>query len=116
GWHDDGKVLSAPNGHKVVKGFRQHILDKGWDPGNLPLGEEFPLSQLEDSNPALGGGTQQIFRWTVLEWTQKDNTVREMWTGQELMKVREEKNALAQQVQSLQAQLSALQGQIKQHP
>src|SRR5205823_3004304 len=34
GWHDDGTTLIAPNGVKVVLGFRQFILGHNWDSQN----------------------------------------------------------------------------------
>ena len=87
GWRDDGTTLTAPNGHRVVKGFRSYILSHTWPPANYPLEEEHNQDPLEHSNPALGSGSQQAFRWTVLEWTPRRN-VFEMWTGQELLELR----------------------------
>jgi hypothetical protein len=110
GWHDDGTTLIAPNQKVVVKGFRQYVLNHGWDPANLPLENEQHLDQLEVSNPGLGGGSQQAFRWTVLEWTQKDNRILEMWTGQELQGLHQQLSALQQQTQSLQQQIASLTG------
>lgn len=100
GWHDDGTTLTAPNGHKVVHGFRQYILDNYWDPTNQPLQEEDGRDPLEDSNPSLGSGTQQIFNWTVLEWTPSKGVFM-AWGGQELLKVRAERDALQAEVNSL---------------
>jgi hypothetical protein len=111
GWRDDDTTLTAPNQKVVVKGFRQYVLDHNWDPANLPLENEHHLDQLEVSNPSLGGGSQQAFRWTVMEWTQKDNRVFEMWTGQELLGLRQQLGGLKQQVQSLQQQIASLKGQ-----
>jgi hypothetical protein len=110
GWHDDGTTLTAPNQKVVVKGFRQYVLHHAWDPANIPLENERHLDQLEVSNPALGGGLQQAFRWTVLEWTQKDNRNLEMWTGQELLGLRQHLSGLQQQTQSLQQQIASLKG------
>lgn len=89
GWKDDGTTLTAPNGVKVVKGFRTHVLNSAWDPNNYPLEEEHEMGQLEVSNPALGSGTQQAFRMNVLEWTSARG-VFGMWTGQELLALRKE--------------------------
>ena len=110
GWHDDGTTLTAPNQKVVVKGFRQYVLDHGWDPANLPLENEHEQTPLEVSNPALGGGSQQAFRWKVLEWTPARG-VTEMWVGQELLGLRQQLGGLNQQVQSLQQQLASLKGQ-----
>ena len=108
GWHDDGTTLTAPNGHKVKLGFRRHILSNNWDPQNMPLEEEVGLSQLEESNPSLGSGTQQVFNWTTLEWT-PSRGVFVAWTGQELLKVRADKAALQTQLADLQTKLATLQ-------
>src|SRR5262249_26572587 len=37
GWSDDGMTLKAPNGHMVVKGFRDYILTHSWDRADVPL-------------------------------------------------------------------------------
>jgi hypothetical protein len=58
-WKDDGKTLTAPNGVPVILGFRQYVLANNWHPDNYPLQKEHATPQLEASNPALGGGTQQ---------------------------------------------------------
>lgn len=96
GWTDDGTTLTAPNGVKVVLGFRRYVLTHDWDPDNWPLAEEMGRDPLEDGNPALGAGTWLPFRWTVLEWTQARD-VFVAWAGQELLKARQE---LAQQAQA----------------
>lgn len=83
GWKDSNSVLTAPNGVLVKAGFRDYILSHAWDGQNLPLSSEQGLSPLELSNPALGGGTRQLFRWSALEWTSKSG-VFESWVGQEL--------------------------------
>ncbi|HEV2473916.1 MAG TPA: hypothetical protein VGS41_14670 [Chthonomonadales bacterium] len=87
GWKDDGITLTAPNGHSVVRGFREYILTHAWHPENVPLQEEQGRDPLEESNPSLGGGTQQIFNWTMLEWTQARG-VFVAWIGQELLRLR----------------------------
>lgn len=87
GWKDDGTTLTAPNGFVVVKGFREYVLQNAWEPYNWPLENEHAVSQEEMSNPSLGGGTQQVFRSTVLEWT-NTRGVYQMWVGQELLAVR----------------------------
>jgi len=101
GWQDDGATLTAPNGHKVVKGFREHILNNEWDPGNEPLGEEVGRNPLELNNPGLGGGTLQFFNLTVLEWDEKRG-VELMYVGKELM-------YLYAQFAALKAQFAAMQ-------
>jgi len=113
GWHDDPvtDVLTAPNGVKVTQGFRAWVLSHHWPPDNWPLDEAHAEAQLEISNPALGGGTQQVFRACVLEWTEARG-VFEMWAGVELMKVRPAYGALKQAAadySALQAKYTALQ-------
>lgn len=84
GWQDDGAALTAPNGHKVVRGFRAYILARHWDSEDWPLHEEEAADPLEISNPGLGAGTRQIFRKTMLEWTQ-ERGVFESWIGEILL-------------------------------
>ncbi|HLX57746.1 MAG TPA: hypothetical protein VKR83_12035 [Ktedonobacteraceae bacterium] len=102
GWHDDGVTLSAPNGHKVVLGFRDYVLANHWHPANMPLQEEQGRDPLEESNPTLGAGTQQIFNWTALEWTTARG-VFVAWIGQELLRLRADKAALEAQVAALES-------------
>jgi len=99
GWQDDGTTLTAPNGHKVIKGFREYILTHVWDAHNLPLEDEHPQNPLEENNPALGGGTQQIFNWTTLEWDPQRN-VQIMYTGKELLSLRNEIATLKAKIHS----------------
>lgn len=108
GWHDDGTTLTAPNGIPVKLGFREHVLANNWDPNNFPLELEQGLPELEISNPALGGGTWQPFRWIVLEWTAQRN-VAQMWAGQELLATRTLVITLQTQIKSLQVQLTQVQ-------
>ena len=108
GWHDDGTTLTAANGHRVVRGFRDFVLNHNWDALNQPLEEEVPLNPVEESNPALGSGTQQVFNSTVLEWTQARG-VFVAWCGQELMWVRADRDNLRVQLANLQTQLKTLQ-------
>jgi len=108
GWQDDGTTLTAPNGHHVKLGFRKHILSTNWDTNNMPLQEEGGLSPVEESNPSLGAGTQQVFSWTTLEWT-PSRGVFVAWTGAELLKVRTDRDALRAQIAALLAKFNALQ-------
>ncbi|MDQ6662685.1 MAG: hypothetical protein M3Z24_17185 [Chloroflexota bacterium] len=105
GWHDDGTTLTAPNGHKVILGFRKFILSQSnWNAGNMPLEEEIGLNPVEESNPSLGTGTQQIFTSTILEWTPARG-VFEAWVGQEFLKIRAERDALKAKIASVVALL-----------
>ena len=87
GWHDDGKTLTAPNGHKVVDGCRIFVLTNDWNANDWPLQEEQARQSLELSNPSLGNGTQQIFRMSMLGYTPQRGVFVE-WIGQELIAVR----------------------------
>jgi hypothetical protein len=88
GWTDDSSsgTLTAPNGFRVVRGFRRWVLSHPWNPEDWPLENEQGYSQIELSNPSLGGGTKQRFRMTTLEWTARRG-VFVAWTGQELIEL-----------------------------
>jgi hypothetical protein len=107
GWHDDGTTLTAPNGVPVIKGFRDFVLAQNWDAQNIPLAPEYGTPQLEGSNPSLGGGTQQVFRWKMLGWTQAHGVFEE-WTGQELLYLSKKVADYYKKVQDLQKQLAAV--------
>lgn len=106
GWLDDGTTLTAPNGHRVVLGFRRYVLTQSWQADDLPLQEENGRSPLEVSNPSLGSGTQQIFTRTMLEWTPKRG-VFVAGMGAELLQARADLAALQKQLASLQASASS---------
>lgn len=119
GWHDDGTTLTAPNGYKVVLGFRGHVLNNPWDSDNWPLENESGANPIEVGNPSLGSGTRQRFRKTTLGYTAAMG-VYVMWTGQELIALSKLIGQLTQQlastqnvnVQQLQAQLDAANAQL----
>lgn len=118
GWHDDGTTLMAPNGFKCVTGFREWVLSHNWDANNVPLENEVGMSQLEASNPSLGGGTRQLFNWTMLEWTESRG-VFVAWVGKELLYERNrdaqmfaEYNLARAQIAAQQTQIVALQAQL----
>ena len=104
GWTDDGQTLRSPNGIPVVHGFRDYILTHNWNKDNWPLEAEQGMSRLEASNASLGGGTQQVFRWTMLGWTQARGVFEE-WTGQELLYTRQQYSAIYAAYQQLKAEL-----------
>jgi len=108
GWHDDGTTLTAPNGHKVVLGFRDFILSHPWNPSDMPLEEEVYLNPLEESNTSLGAGSQQIFNLTALEYT-KSKGVFVAYVGQELQFVRADRNKLRTELAAAQQQIATLQ-------
>lgn len=97
GWLDDGRTLTAPNGHRVVLGFRRYVLTRSWDAANLPLEEEQGRNPVAESDPTLGSGTQQIFTRSMLAWT-RARGVFESWMGPELLKLRTELAALRSQI------------------
>lgn len=127
GWQDDGTALTAPNSVKVIQGFREEILNfpGGWNPNNYPLDDSTWLNPLEQSNPALGQGSQQVFRYTVLEYTSA-NGVFVAWVGQEFLKykallaaeqaatskLQTDNATITTQLQTVSAQYTAAQAQI----
>ena len=122
GWTDDGTKLTAPNGENSTLGFRDFVLNfpGGWQTWNWPLQAAYGADPLEVSNPALGGGTRQVFRATVLEWTPARG-VFVAWIGDEylalqaqLTKARTDAASETAQVSSADAQVTHLQAQVAQ--
>jgi hypothetical protein len=114
-WKDDGITLIAPNGHKVVRGFRDWILQHGAATLGLPLEDEHAANPVEDyyaQNPA--GGTRQLFNSGELAWTSARG-VYVVGVGNELRgacidrdKARADLKAAKDQLQQTQAKLLAL--------
>ena len=104
GWVDDGQTLRSPNNIPIVRGFRDYVLSHNWNPDNWPLEAEQGMSRLEASNASLGGGTQQIFRWSMLGWTTARGVFEE-WTGQELLYTRQQYTQIYAAYQQLKAQV-----------
>lgn len=84
GWKDDGTVLTAPNGVKVVRGFRTYVLANKWNTDNWPQAPEYTSSSVEPGNPSIGAGSRQDFRWSSLGWTSAKN-VYGIWLGQDFV-------------------------------
>lgn len=85
GWHDDGTTLTAPNGHKVIRGFRQRILgDLNWNPANQPQEEEYHTDQVLLHNASVGPGQRQTFRDGEFWYTDKLGVVWEPFLGLEI--------------------------------
>src|SRR6266566_6813812 len=82
GWHDDGTTLTAPNGHKVVRGFRAKVL-AGWDAQDIPLEEERQVAHVEQYYPSDAGAVQ-TFNFSRLCYTQARG-VYKMGIGNELL-------------------------------
>src|SRR5260221_610478 len=110
-WHDDGTTLTAPNGVAVRLGFRDYVLSHGWDAGNLPLAPEQGVSLLEASNPSLGGGSQQPFRWSMLRYSAQRGVFME-WLGVELATVRQQAITYHDLSKQLQAEVDSLKQQL----
>src|SRR5260221_195742 len=111
GWTDNGTTLTAPNGVKVVHGFRDYVLAHNWDAANEPVAAEFGTSLLESSNPSLGGGTQQLFNWTMLGWNAARGVFFE-WGVRELAFCRQQVQSKATQIQQLDAQIAQLKAEL----
>jgi hypothetical protein len=96
GWTDDGTYLTAPNGRRVVLGFRWHILTHSWAADDWPIESEHYESVLDVTNPQHGDGIVQHFRGSILAWKQDSTQVLVLWSGAV---------ALAWQCQALSIQL-----------
>jgi len=108
GWKDDGKTLTAPNGHKVVLGSRAHVLAAPtWDSNDQPLMEEASVPFVEENNPALGSGARQIFDISALEYT-TSRGVQPLWMGKELMFLLADRNAKAAALVAANAEIALL--------
>lgn len=116
GWTDNGQHLISPNGNYADLGFRDAILHAGepgailpdpWDAGNWILRSPFGTQSVEPGNPAVGSGTRLDCRWFSLGWspTFKNGQVYRIWTGQDLL-------ALQGQVQALQATLAKVKADL----
>lgn len=67
GWKDDGKTLTAPNGHTVVLGFREHIITAdAWASALQPTEEEH----------GTGAGSLQNFSLN-LTWDKATGAIQE---------------------------------------
>lgn len=109
GWADNGLTLSC-NNFVVVKGFRDRVLqglmDGTWRGDDIPYENEQSVKQLEQSNPGLGGGSRQRFRYSTLEYTQ-DRGVFQAYVGPELIKLEQLLILANAQIQQLQKQQPA---------
>jgi hypothetical protein len=115
GWRDDGAALTAPNGHRVVRGFRYFVLTaSAWAPENVPLEEERHLDSVEYHNPSLGPGSRQLFLRTALRWNNATEGVKEEDLGAELFALEARYSASQQQAMQAQSQLTAAQQQSSQ--
>src|ERR1700751_739981 len=81
GWKDDGTYLTAPNGRRVVLGFRWHILTHTWSADDWPIESEHYESVLDPTNPQHGDGIVQPFRRRILAWKEDSSQVLVLWSG-----------------------------------
>lgn len=85
GWKKNAAgALVAPNGVIIRNGFEQCIETHSWDAGNIPQEAEYNVPQVLLHNPAVGGGDRQVFRDSLLWWTQAKGVVNEPYMGLEL--------------------------------
>lgn len=112
GWTDNGSVLVSPSSVQggpdvhITGPFRDYILANNWPSSNVALSPGVHVEQLELSNPSLGSGWQQIFRYAMLGKPDSGPLAGKVvweWTGQELEHLR----ALYSQAQAELAQLKA---------
>lgn len=108
GWKDDGSTLTAPNGISVRLGFRDHVMTNNWNADNYPMEAEVHCDPLEYSNPKLGAGQRQRFRWITLEYPESTGVVIEAWTGPELLWYQQQLsgNTVAQENTALKAKIA----------
>lgn len=105
GWKDDGTTLTAPNGVKVIRGFRAYVLANKWDKSNWPLVAEYSSNSIEPGNPSIGAGVRQDFRWMSLGWTEAKD-VYVIWTGQDFLALRQQLADALKMVEDLKAHAS----------
>jgi len=107
GWHDDGSILTAPNGITVKLGFREYVLNHNWDPANIPLRKEESCDPIEEGftqNPS--GGSRQPFLYEELGYTTARGVYR-IGIGNELLAVRSDRDHIKAQLSELQKLVGA---------
>lgn len=107
-WKDDGTTLIAPNGHKVVRGFRAYILSHNWEVTNVPLQEEESANPIEEYYQS-DAGTRQLFNFCELAWT-KDRGVYLIGVGNELRGARAARDKALSDLKLAQVTIAVLQG------
>ena len=136
GWHDNGSVLTAPNGVPVIGAMRKLVMGVSWDANNVPQAPEHPQHPMELGDASIPDGVQQEFVFNVTEWSGSHNNSN-AWilpAGRELHLTRlayndtkaaadsaEQRLAIANQtiiqqqhqIEDLTAQNAALQNQLK---
>ncbi len=114
GWTLASGVLKAPAPHDTIPipgPYCSHILTRNpsWRVDDYPLAPVQMLAPLEGSNPNIGNGTQQAFRFQYLEVKAGESHVIEVSTGQELAWTRAKLNEAL-------GKLNALIGQVQAKP
>lgn len=131
-WSDSAKgdqannsgVLTAPNGHKLVRGIRAFVLEYpgGWPADNYPIEDEHPQHVMELANPNIPDGVQQAFRRSVVEWIATDAPngpkagAFEMWVGPELLATRKALQVAQASLEQADQTIKQLQAQLAQQP
>ena len=107
-WSDDGTTLRAPNGHVVVRGFRQFCLAHRETLGTFgePIEDEQAVADVGDDG-LWGAGTRQLFQAGGLLWVQRTGAIFPLWVG--MLWARDAARLVAAQTQSaqLEQQLAA---------
>lgn len=110
-WTDDGKVLTAYNGVRVILGFREFILGRQWDSDNLPLDKQRNGVVLLH-RPDLGNMDFQIFTKDVLWYTPVKGIVRETQLGLEIDLRNKVIADMSDKLDSANAQIALLEAQL----
>lgn len=116
GWIDDSHTLygPAPALLPITGALRQHILSSSWHPDNYPLGPAQHMKPVEGSNPALGAGLQQVFRYSLLCVLDGQSGVIEESVGSELAWSRSEFAKAAKKLDNARAYIEELRKYIDQ--
>ena len=112
GWTLASGVLKAPAPHDTIPipgPYCSHILTRNppWRVDDYPLAPVQMLAPLEGSNPNMGNGTQQAFRFQYLEVKAGESHVIEVSTGQELAWTRAKLNEALGKLNALISQVQA---------
>src|SRR6266705_1485189 len=115
GWTDNGSVLVSPSSTQggpdvhITGPFRDYILANPWPPSNVALTPGMHVEQLELSNPSLGSGWQQTFRYAMLGKPDSGLMAGKVvfeWLGVELVHVRTLYAQAQAQIATLQQELA----------
>ena len=119
GWTDNGSVLVSPSSTQggpdvhITGPFRDYILATGnWPNANVALSPGVHVDQLESSNPSLGSGWQQLFRYAMLGKPDSGSLAGKVvfeWLGTELAHVRNLYAQAQTQIATLQQELAQAQ-------